>query len=826
MRYTATLLTTLACTFTTAQAAELNIAITSSGQDTIVVEPGATVDYEVTGVLTDTANEGLSFFIFDLAFDGGPLDAADNPLAMPLTNFTPPEGFTNPEGYGGAVIDGVVHQVGGSQNTLKSPLMSGSVITGLGHRPIVLATGTLTAPMTDGAYTLTASEVLGRVIEQGADGSGETWATAWAFEGDVAGLQVLVGPECTSIADCADLDGDLIRDENCVYWQCIGGLCVGTDTVFGDMGISIAHPDECVANQATDGGDAGLALTCFGGSADCEDNPPAAYNIDAAGPFSCVPDGVCDLHDVFQALAAFGGFGTCVCESDPMPQAPGDISRVRMGIGNVRLFMAPEGMQDEVASIGNTTLFMEPGESVRVMIWLEDLSSTGDLLTGYQLVFPRDASPLPAATGSVNYIDNNPGFTGGDSVFIDFDRPDWVFSGSIAIPPPVYAETVHDGFGLAFKTAIPLDDVDPAVTRGIHYLGEFEVSASPDASGQFNLAPLTTPTSIPRPLTALFAPGGLEPYVVDELQPLTIVIGEPDCESVADCADLDANGIRDDNCVWWACGAGVCQGTDIVFADMAGQFGDCLPDGTADSNDRFAALNCFTGYNADGVTLYDCEDSAPTAFNVDTGGAFGNCNPDGVCDANDAYHAINVFAGINTCIPTCSAGPTPDVNPIVTSRATIELRPTKKQLHPGDTIAVEVFLSSPLDDLRGYQLHLGVAGGTRGQLELVDVSVHRRWDAVFADQTAWTAFNVKTGQMLAGLDSPGIRTNADAYLATFTWRVSRDAVGPFRIELLHDVADASQRTFLFSTDQRAVTEIEVEPVVVDVVADREHGRVR
>ncbi len=219
MRTAVVLLATLASSLATAQAAELNIAITSNGQDTIVVEPGATVDYEVTGVLTDTDNEGLSFFIFDLAFDGGPLNAVDTPLAMPLTNFTPPEGFTNPEGFGGAVIDGFVHQVGGSQNTLQSSLMSGSVITGLGHTPIVLATGSLNAPMTDGAYTLTASEVLGRVIEQGEDGSGEIWATEWAFGGEVTEVQIFVGPQCSTIADCADLDGDLIRDENCVYWH-------------------------------------------------------------------------------------------------------------------------------------------------------------------------------------------------------------------------------------------------------------------------------------------------------------------------------------------------------------------------------------------------------------------------------------------------------------------------------------------------------------------------------------------------------------------------------------------------------------------------------
>ncbi len=281
------------------------------------------------------------------------------------------------------------------------------------------------------------------------------------------------------------------------------------------------------------------------------------------------------------------------------------------------------------------------------------------------------------------------------------------------------------------------------------------------------------------------------------------------------CADMNGDGIRDDNCRWWTCNEGVCESTAIVFADMGGQFGACPPDGTSDGNDRFIALNCFANQNANGSSPNNCETDAPAAFNVDAGGPFGDCNPDGICDANDAFHALNSFEGMSPC--SCSPGPMPVFEPVVTVHATLELRPNKKSVRPGDTIAVEVYLSSPLMDLRGYQLHLGVAGGAGGRLELVDISVDERRDAVFANQTAWTAFNQKTGQVLAGLDAPGIRAEAGAYMATFTYRGSREAVGPFRIEVLQDGLDTSQRTFLFATDPQVVMEIAGDVAVVDVV---------
>ncbi len=134
--------------------------------------------------------------------------------------------------------------------------------------------------------------------------------------------------------------------------------------------------------------------------------------------------------------------------------------------------------------------------------------------------------------------------------------------------------------------------------------------------------------------------------------------GPTQCRAHGDCADLDRDDIRDDVCLWWSCAEGTCQGTDIVYGDMGGQFGACTPDGTSDGNDRFHALNCFANASPDGGN-YTCEVAAPTAFNVDTAGQFGSCQPDGVCDGNDAFAALNAFNGTATCTCPLDGQPAP-----------------------------------------------------------------------------------------------------------------------------------------------------------------------
>jgi hypothetical protein len=315
---------------------------------------------------------------------------------------------------------------------------------------------------------------------------------------------------------------------------------------------------------------------------------------------------------------------------------------------------------------------------------------------------------------------------------------------------------------------------------------------------------------------------------------------------------------------------------------MGSANGACSPDGAADANDRFHALNCFSDQSTTGQSGYPCEANPPLALNVDAGGAFGDCAPDGVCDGNDAFHALNAFSGETTC--SCPAGgPAPSGpdtvkgalvrsgTPLVDS-AEIALVASRRTVRPSELLEVDVVLASPLADLRGYQLHLGTSGGKSGALELVDISI--RQPSVFttssngaglipmraglkpaptkptgptaqADATAptsaataptspiapaaptgptaaWSAFNIATQQMLAGLDGPGVAAPEDAYLATFTYRASADAAGTFTVELLHDSSDRSHRTFLFPTAANGGIDIRGEAFVsVHVAAGRD-----
>jgi hypothetical protein len=297
------------------------------------------------------------------------------------------------------------------------------------------------------------------------------------------------------------------------------------------------------------------------------------------------------------------------------------------------------------------------------------------------------------------------------------------------------------------------------------------------------------------------------------------------CSTIGDCADTDENGVRDDPCLWWSCDVGTCNSLAIGFADMGGQFGTCPPDGATDTNDRFHALNCFADMDTGGAPGYPCESSPPQAFNVDAGGPFGDCDPDGVCDANDAFHALNTFEGSSTC--TCD-GPmpgSPGQSPVRTvEHAAIVAESSRIQLRPGGLVQVNLFLDGALHDLRGYQLHVGVSGGRSGSLELVDIFVDAEQSPVFHKVAAWSAFNVRTGQMAAGLDQPGIAAASGSYLATFIYRASDDAAGRFFIEALAG-EDAAQRTFLFPTpaDGRiAVTD--TSPAIVEVFSGRSSKR--
>jgi hypothetical protein len=182
-------------------ATNLNVRVQSGGTSAVTVPPGAVVNWTVVGELSDNVNAGLALFSVDLAWTGGPLTQAVNPTSGPMLNFTRPAGLTNPAGFGGTVVAGQLRQVGGAQNTIKStfaPYPNGTVVTGIAAAgaPVTLANGQLTAPVTPGTYTLSASGLVANVIRQGDTGT-PFWHVDKANAGTNQSLVVQVSTSAT-----------------------------------------------------------------------------------------------------------------------------------------------------------------------------------------------------------------------------------------------------------------------------------------------------------------------------------------------------------------------------------------------------------------------------------------------------------------------------------------------------------------------------------------------------------------------------------------------------------------------------------------------------
>jgi hypothetical protein len=323
-----------------------------------------------------------------------------------------------------------------------------------------------------------------------------------------------------------------------------------------------------------------------------------------------------------------------------------------------------------------------------------------------------------------------------------------------------------------------------------------------------------------------------------------------DCGTGVDCADQDNDGIRDDACTWYGCSGGACVTmARSTQADIGGFSGACPIDSACDGNDRFHALNCFSNGSTLGTPPYPCEPDAPFALNTDAGGP-ATCQLDGVCDGNDAFHALNCFENDwfdGSLGYQCACGPQPvhESGPPPRLQQAGLMLAAPDAVHAGAKFDVDVFLADEVEALRGYQLHLGAHGGKSGRLELVDIAI-REPNAFLTGRAglkpmragsgpastnpagAWSAFNLRTQQMLAGLDDPeGVPAAAGAYLATFTYRVAAEAAGTFTIEVLYDDAGGwtpggapravpQERTFLFGRYGGLIDVTEAPPVSVTI----------
>ncbi len=165
-------------------------------------------------------------------------------------------------------------------------------------------------------------------------------------------------------------------------------------------------------------------------------------------------------------------------------------------------------------------------------------------------------------------------------------------------------------------------------------------------------------------------------------------------------------------------------------------------------------------------------------------------------------------------------------DPRVVGSASLSRVASQRRAAPGDVVSVDVRLDSAFGgpDLVGYQLEVRAGGGTRGQLELIDVSVTDRKDYAFAglggDQSV---FSPARSAMFVGVPTlEGFAAAEGAYLATFTFRVSAEAAGTFVVDLSDWAlrSDLGQQSFLATSDFGMIAVASTTPAVIAVTPDR------
>jgi hypothetical protein len=205
--------------------------------------------------------------------------------------------------------------------------------------------------------------------------------------------------------------------------------------------------------------------------------------------------------------------------------------------GQARSWMVQAGSDPSAApGVGPTSIVLSPGGgTVTIEVWIEDPAGmVGMPLNGNQIIMPWSASG--GASGSVTYVDNNPGMGGGNSVLINTNNPDWLFQNEIVTLPVTYNETPVSIFGAIYNTLAgtgvtlgPAGNV-PNPT-GPNYVVQFTYSYTADACGVFDINFNLPPN--PPPLSAYFTPTGAQWGSAAMFQPLQLIIGPTN----DDCAD-------------------------------------------------------------------------------------------------------------------------------------------------------------------------------------------------------------------------------------------------------------------------------------------------
>jgi hypothetical protein len=257
----------------------------------------------------------------------------------------------------------------------------------------------------------------------------------FSIVGGLHGIAIDGAGDCVDAAGCADAQNDGIRDDNCVWSACNGGMCLDIPLAqFADMGGAFgACPPDTFANIH----DKNHALNCFSGVNVCD-----PINIDAGGPFgACSADGFCNIHDANHALSVFAGTSTCSCPSGPLPE------------------FEPEVWSEATVQIVPRWRAVHRDDRIVVDVFLNRAALA---LRSYQL----HLQVTGGKSGQLKLVD----------IHID-DRRDGPFEGRA---------DVFEAFNVSTGQMLSgLDDAEGAIAHGRVYLATFVYEAPRAARGEF-----------------------------------------------------------------------------------------------------------------------------------------------------------------------------------------------------------------------------------------------------------------------------------------------------------------------------------------------------
>ncbi len=121
----------------------------------------------------------------------------------------------------------------------------------------------------------------------------------------------------------------------------------------------------------------------------------------------------------------------------------------------------------------------------------------------------------------------------------------------------------------------------------------------------------------------------------------------------------------------------------------------------------------------------------------------------------------------------------------LTTTSTFVLVPDLEFIDPGDLVNVDVFIDT-VSDLGAFGVELAASGGDAGTLTLESVTIDSiRTDFAFYGESIMPMSNLagaRVGAIVQGVG--GVAITTPAYLATFSYRASMDAVGGFSINVV------------------------------------------